>query len=248
MILPMVNVPQGIASSFEPYREAFARREGFEHVSRYISGLLTSPNKTLQAIHASQVYPGGQGPSRRAMHEAVLDGAWDPEELLSLHQANVDQKTRSKGKRVLWLDWTFAHHPRGPKIWGNESRYDYVNKQYTRYQVLVVWGLSTPGRIDGLSIEVQAPRLTEEERFLKHTAKDHYDSLEAARNRLLELLHYDVHREKYEKRTDMAADLIRRLESEGGFEDADYAFDNGLLCKQVVDTIEEFNKEWVSEL
>ncbi len=38
------------------------------------------------------------------------------------------------------------------------------------------------------------------------------------------------------------------MESEEGFEDADYAFDNGLLCRQVVEAIEEAGKDWVSEI
>ena len=34
-----------------PYREVFCRAEGFDHVSRYVTGLLLSPNKTLQGIY-----------------------------------------------------------------------------------------------------------------------------------------------------------------------------------------------------
>jgi hypothetical protein len=29
-----------------PYREVFCRAEGFDHLSRYVTGLLLSPNKT----------------------------------------------------------------------------------------------------------------------------------------------------------------------------------------------------------
>ena len=83
---------------------------------------------------------------------------------------------------------------------------------------------------------------------MKHTAKAQYDSMEAARQRLLELLCYEKHRQQYHTRTDMAAAMIRHLESLEGFEDAAYAFDNCLLCKQVVDAVEDNKKEWVSAL
>jgi len=247
-MIPIVAVPKAVLEWLEPYREMFAREAGFQHVARYITGLLSSPNKTLQGIHALQIWPEGESRSRRAMHEAVMEGAWAPRELLRLHQKEVEEQTRSKGKRILWLDWTFLHHARGPKIWGNEKRYDYVEKRTTHYQVLSTCGVSTPNRVDCLDVEVQAPRLKEEEEFMRQTAKPNYEALEAARERLLDLLAYHSHQERYQTRTDMAAAMIRQLESEGGFEDADYAFDNGLFCKQVVAAIEEAGKEWVSEL
>lgn len=32
------------------YREVFLREEGFEHIKRYISGLILSPNKSNVAV------------------------------------------------------------------------------------------------------------------------------------------------------------------------------------------------------
>jgi hypothetical protein len=49
-MLPMVEVPQTIWKGLRPYRDLFGREEGFEHVSRYVSGLIVSPNKTGQGI------------------------------------------------------------------------------------------------------------------------------------------------------------------------------------------------------
>ena len=63
-----------------PYRDLFRRSEGFEYVSRYVTGLVVSPNKTSQGIYASQVWDG-EGPSYRAMHEAVFEAGWEAEEL-----------------------------------------------------------------------------------------------------------------------------------------------------------------------
>ncbi len=247
-MIPILEIPSTIQEFLKTYRSAFVREAGFEHVSRYITGLLTSPNKTLQAIHQLQRWPEGQPRTRRAMHEAIFEGAWKPETLSQLHWDNIDTQTRSRGKRVLWLDWTFLHHPKGPKIWGNDKKYDYVERRYTRYQTLVTFGLCTPNRVDGLSVELQAPRLQEEEEYLRQTSKSSFESMEKARERLLDMLAHWEHRKQYVKRTDIAAELIRQLESEGGFEEADYAFDNGLLCKQVAEAIEEAGKEWVSQL
>ena len=57
-MLPIIEVPQTIASGMTNYRDVFCRDEGFEHVSRYVTGLVISPNKTLQGIYDSQVWDG----------------------------------------------------------------------------------------------------------------------------------------------------------------------------------------------
>ena len=68
-MLPMVGVPETIRKGLRPYRDLFRRGEGFEHVSRYVTGLIVSPNKTLQGIYANQVWEEDK-PTRRTMHRA----------------------------------------------------------------------------------------------------------------------------------------------------------------------------------
>ena len=45
-MVPLVGVPETICRGMAPYRDVFCRAEGFDHVSRYVTGLLLSPNKT----------------------------------------------------------------------------------------------------------------------------------------------------------------------------------------------------------
>jgi hypothetical protein len=45
-MVPFVGIPKTIAEGMSAYREVFCREEGFDHVSRYLSGLLLSENKT----------------------------------------------------------------------------------------------------------------------------------------------------------------------------------------------------------
>jgi len=49
-MLPVVGVPPTEQRQMGPYRDLFRRRDGFEYVSRYVTGLLVSPNKTLQGL------------------------------------------------------------------------------------------------------------------------------------------------------------------------------------------------------
>ena len=122
-MLPMVEVPKTIQKGLRPYRDLFRRAEGFEHVSRYVTGLIVSPNKTLQGIYAQQVWEEHK-PTRRTMHEAVFEAGWEAEELLPRHRTLIAPEHRGRGREVISLDWTLVHHERGPHIYGTTKSYE----------------------------------------------------------------------------------------------------------------------------
>jgi SRSO17 transposase len=111
-MLPFVGVPKTIAEKLASYRDLFCRAAGFKHVSRYITGLLLSDNKTLQGIYAQQVPESGTGTSRRAMHAAVFEAGWDSEGLMERHRTVIAPDHQGRGREVISLDWTLSHHER----------------------------------------------------------------------------------------------------------------------------------------
>ena len=248
MLLPFYGVPETIAQALERHREVFFREEGFAHVSRYITGLVLSPNKTLQGIYNAQAW-GGEKPSRRAMHEAVFEAGWDSEELMAGHREAVAEDHRGRGREVISLDWTACHHARGPKIYAATPAYDYVEKRYLLHQTVVTAVISNREWIDGLEIVAQEPsKLEEEVAYLKATAKQQYEHMEQVQQRLLELLHHLKHKLEYKKRTEIAVEIVKQIEAEGHFPRANYAFDNGVLTLELTRFIEGRGKHWVSEL
>ena len=116
-MLPIVRVPESIASVMSHHRDIFCRDEGFEHVSRYVAGLITCPNKTLQGIYDCQIW-SDNAPSRRCMHEAIFESGWNSEQLIASHRKQVACDYKGKGRHVISLDWTLSHHDQGPKIYG----------------------------------------------------------------------------------------------------------------------------------
>lgn len=249
MLLPLVGVPSLIKEGLEPYRDLFCRDAGFEHVSRYVTGLLLSPNKTLQGIYGQQVWSEGEGVSRRAMHAAVFEAGWDSEGLLPRHRAVVARAHQGRGLEVIDLDWTYVHHDRGPEIYATKRAYDHVEGRMSNYQTLVTAVVANAERIDGLAVEVQFPNYQAEELgYLNMTAQDNYTDLEQARERVIDLLHYQKNRLSYRKRTEIAVEIVRQLETEGQFPQAHYAFDNGVLSLPLTQLIEQQGKHWVSEL
>jgi len=247
-MLPMVEVPPTIRKGLRPYRDLFRRAEGFEHVSRYVSGLIVSPNKTVQGIHATQVWDGKK-PSRRAMHEAVCEAGWEAEELLPRHRVLIAPEHRDRGREVISLDWTLVHHERGPHIYGTTKSYDDVERRMGRFQTVVTAVIANRQLIDGIELKIQEPSgSAEEETYLKATVQAGYTQMEQAQTRLLELLHHMKHRLAYKKRTEIAVEMVAQLEEEGKFPQADYAFDNGVLILELTRLIESKGKHWVSEV
>jgi len=244
----MVGVPETIRKGLRPYRDLFRRAEGFEYVSRYVTGLIVSPNKTLQGIYAQQVWEEDK-PTRRTMHEAVFEAGWEAEELLPRHRTLIAPEHRGRGREVISLDWTLVHHDRGPHIYGTAKSYDYVERRMGRFQTVVTGVIANRQVIDGIDVRIQVPNVCkEEEAYLKATVQASYDQMEQARTRLLELLHHVEHKLAYKKRTEIVAEMVAQVEAEGKFPQADYAFDNGVLTLELTRLIESKGKHWVSEL
>jgi len=208
-----------------------------------------SPNKTLQGIYDLQVWEPTAPRSRRAMHEAVFEAGWAAERLMPRHREVLAPWHRGRGREVISLDWTYAHHERGLDIWGVKKAWDPVHKRQVPYQTVMTAVMANRMRLDGIEAIVPSPNWQEEElAYLKASGQERYDHLEGARERLLDLLHHRLHRFSYRKRTEMACDIVVQLEREGHFPQAHYAFDNGVLNLELSQAIEKAGKHWVSEL
>ena len=248
-MLPLVGIPRTIAKFLKSYRKVFRKEAGWKHISRYINGLLMSPNKTLQGIYSQLVWDEENKVSRRAMHEAVFEAGWKYQELMEEHRKNVATVHQGKGREVMALDWTLSYHPYSEKIFGAKSAYDYVNRCWSCYQTVVTAVVSNAQRFDGCAVEVQQPNYEKEElAYLNMTAKESYEEMEQVRERLLELLHYQKDRLAYRKRTEIAVEIVSQIETEGQFPHADYAFDQGVLSRPLTELIEAKGKHWVTEV
>ena len=97
-MLPITPIPASRLEGLQDYRELFCRDAGFEHIGRYLTGLIVSPNKTLPGIHDLQVWCDGVQVSSRTMHEAVLEAGWQSEQLMPHHRKRVSTNYQAKAK------------------------------------------------------------------------------------------------------------------------------------------------------
>jgi hypothetical protein len=187
--------------------------------------------------------------SRRAMHESVFESGWSREDLMPLHRQNVASHYRGRGRAVISLDWTLASHPYSEKIYGAKEAYDYVHRCNSCYQTIVTAAVANSERVDGLAVEVQQPSYQKEElAYLQMTRQADYEQMEQVRERLIELLHYYSHQLGFRKRTEIAVDVVKQIEAEGFYPQADYVFDQGVLSHPLTTLIESAGKHWVSEI
>src|SRR4029434_1722693 len=164
----------------------------------------------------------GEGPSYRAMHEAVFEAGWDAEELLPRHRKLIAPEHRGRGREVISLDWTLVHHERGPHIYGVTKSYDYVERRMAQFQTTVTAVVANRQLIDGVDVRIQEPDVSkEEEEYLKATVQASYEQMEQARTRLLELLHHVQHRLAYKKRTGNFGEIEKAIEGRGDYSQGD---------------------------
>ena len=183
------------------------------------------------------------------MHGSVFESGWGTDALIRQHRAVVAPDHRGKGREVISLDWTFAHHDRGPEIYAAEKSYDYVENRPSRLQTVVTAVISNKSLIDGLDLVVQEPGEQKAEMaYLRTTVKKSYEQMGSVSERLLELLHHLKHEREYKKRTEIALERVQQIEQEEHFPGANYAFDNGVLSLELTRYIELCGKQWVSEL
>ena len=96
--------------------------------------------------------------------------------------------------------------------------YDYVEGKMSRYQTIVTATIANQEIIDGIEVVVQEPNYEKEELdYLKMTCQESYEEMEQVRERLIELLHYQKNRLAYRKRTEIAVDIVKQIESENNF-------------------------------
>jgi hypothetical protein len=165
------------------------------------------------------------------------------------HRAVVAADHRGRGREVLSLAWTYAHHDRGLHIWGVQVAWDQVEKRSARYQTVVTAVLAKRELIDGVAVVVPPPNhQAEEMASWQETVRASYEQMAEARRRVLELLPHLLHRQSYRKRTEIAHEIVQQREDEGHVPQANYAFNNSVLTVELTGFSESVGKHWVSAL
>jgi hypothetical protein len=183
------------------------------------------------------------------MHAAVFEAGWAAEALMPRPRAVVAGAHRGRGREVISLDWPSAHHERGRKMWAVPNAWAHGEPRLASSQTGVTAVVATRGRLDGIEVVGQPPdRHDAAMAYLQATEHARSPQLETARGRLWELLHERMPRRAYQQRPASAREVVTPLEQEGHVPQAQYAFDKGVLNRELTRGIEHAGKHWVSAL
>ena len=83
---------------------------------------------------------------------------------------------------------------------------------------------------------------------MEETSGQFYETKEKAARRLLELLSYKKHQKEYKSVHQLFVEKIHNIEKSGCFSGIGYVFDNGILHREITETIESYDKNWLSEI
>lgn len=103
MSIPIVCIPPVLNKLFVPYSALYTRPQ-FGHFCRLVTGLIVSPNKTLQEIN------DGFGKRNQSnLNRFVNDSPWDRKELNQSRLKQVQEHLHLEKKGMLLIDESLAH-------------------------------------------------------------------------------------------------------------------------------------------
>lgn len=168
-MLPLTCIPT-IVEHYAPHFAGVFSAESYEHFKRFVSGLIVSENKTVEAINRLFVVDArNQSSLNRFMRESPFDEAMVNSSRLCMLQSQP--ATQLKGSGVLSLDDTLLPHY--GTYFDHISRHrDYVKECYVMGHKLVTlfysddqtgyplhWELWLPAEVDKLEAALEAAKV-----------------------------------------------------------------------------------------
>lgn len=168
-MLPLTSIPT-IVEHYAPHFEHIFSEEAYEHFKRFLSGLLISENKTVEAINRLFVVQArNQSSLNRFMTESPYEDELVNDSRLSMLQSHAATRLKGEGMSsgVLSLDDTILPHY-GKHFDHISLQRDYVNECYVMGHKLVTlfysddqagyplhWHLWLPADLDTLQVALQ---------------------------------------------------------------------------------------------
>lgn len=243
MIIPIVSVPPSISSGLEEYKDLFPRSETFQHIQEYCTGMVLLEKPSIQ--RTSQCFV--DGPCQSSLNKAITASPWSG---ASVNQRRLEsiRQYHQNGFTVGIIDSCLFHHPKGQNIYGVYKYWDYIEGCYTYGMQLVTSAISTNDRLDAFDYRIYHRDFQKQERlYLENTAlPDDETDINVWRQRLIELLSFQSHKEQAKTKSQLAVELIDEMESSDVAPDA-YAVDNSLFTPLVIGRIQESGKPWIAD-
>lgn len=132
-MLPIIDFPNIVKQFGDSFKDVFSFHQ-LRRFKQYVTGLITSKNKTIEGITSNLV----DGTDQSSMNRFLTEYDWDTEELndkrLELLQSSPDTRWNKKG--VVSIDDTLLRKT-GKKMPGAGKLFDHANGNYVHAQNIV---------------------------------------------------------------------------------------------------------------
>lgn len=246
-MLPISDIPACLKKFTGQFKEVFNHPAQERHLDEYLSGLVSSGNRTIAGIHQRLMsdtdYDG--------LHHFMTESPWSVDEFRARRlQWIKSQISPDEGKSeaiVIAIDSTFAHH-NGKNIHGTYWFWDYGKRQFCLAQRVVISTYVTPSKLVPLGSEVYHRGFLEEQKLYLEETKPSADAASNEWDAFNELTkQYEENCKEHKTQLEIAANLVDECEQVGFKKDA-YVLDGAFLDKNLMSRIDEYGQAWVSRL
>lgn len=244
-MLPISDIPACVQNFTQHFKTAFNHPAQERHFGEYVTGLVSSGNRTLagiqQRLMSDTDYDG--------LHNFMTESPWASDELREqrLNWIKNQIPNSKESPTVIAIDSTFGHHS-GKKIHGVYWYWDYTKRQFCLAQRVVISSLVTPFKLVPLGYQIyHRGFLAEQKLFLEAMQPAETATLEEMESFNELTKKYEENCSEHKTQLEIAADLVDECENFGFQKDA-YVLDGAFLDKNLMARIEEYKQAWVTRL
>lgn len=244
-MLPISDIPACVKTFTRQFTEVFNHPAQEQHFGEYLTGLVSSGNRTIAGIQQRLMSDTDYG----GLHNFMTESPWSSGELREqrLNWIKGQVPNTKESPSVIAIDSTFGHHS-GKKIHGVYWYWDYAQRQFCLAQRVVISSLVTPSKLVPLGYEIYHRGFLAEQKLFLEAMQPAEDATPAEMESFNDLTKkYEENCSEHKTQLEIAADLVDECEKHGFQKDA-YVLDGAFLDKTLMDHIEEYKQAWVTRL
>ena len=244
-MLPISDIPACVQNFTRHFKEVFNHPSQERHFAEYLTGLVSSGNRTIAGIHQRLM----SDTDYDTLHHFMTESPWSGDELRNhrLRWIKSQIPNTKESPTVIAIDSTFGHHT-GKRIHGVYWYYDYGKRQFCLAQRVVVSSLVTPLKLVPLGYQLYHRGFLLEQKLFLEAMQPAEDATPEELESFNDLTkQYEENCEEHKTQLEIAADLVDECETIGFKKDA-YVLDGAFLDKDLMGRIEGYGQAWVTRL
>jgi len=244
-VLPISDIPACVQKFTGHFKKVFNHPAQRQHFSEYLTGLVSSGNRTIAGIHQRLM----SDTDYDTLHHFMTESPWSAEKLRAnrLEWIKSQIPNTKESPTVIAIDSTFGHHT-GKKIYGVYWYWDYAKRQFCLAQRVVVSCLVTPSKLVPLGYHIYHRGFLADQKLYLEAVQPAEDAAPEELESFNDLVKkYEENCTEHKTQLELAADLVDECEQLGFKKDA-YVLDGAFLDKELMGRIDAYGQAWITRL